>query len=102
MSNRPIHRWVEMQFKPENINEFLAVFESSKTFIRAQPGCLSLQLVQDPNQSHIICTSSIWESEDALNAYRNSPLFEATWAKTKPLFQSKAKAYTYSLLDWQP
>ena len=102
MSKRLIHRWVEMQFKPENINEFLSVFESSKTFIRAQPGCLSLQLVQNPNQIHIICTSSIWESEDALNAYRNSPLFAATWAKTKPLFLSKAQAHTYHLLDWQP
>lgn len=91
-----------MHFNPEKIDEFLVVFESSKTFIRAQPGCLSLQLVQDSNHTSIICTSSIWESEEALNAYRNSPLFEATWAKTKPLFQAKAKAHTYELLDWQP
>lgn len=102
MSNRRIHRWVEMHFDPEKITEFIAVFESSKTFIRNQPGCLSLQLVQDPNHATIICTSSIWESEDALNAYRNSSLFETTWAKTKPLFQAKAQARTYSLLDWQP
>ena len=97
-----IHRWVEMQFQPDKIEAFLSVFESSKTKIRAREGCLSLQLIQDPQQPHILCTSSIWESEDALNAYRNSELFQVTWSLTKPLFQAKAKAKTYILIDWQP
>lgn len=97
-----IHRWVEMQFQPDKIETFLSVFESSKAKIRAREGCLSLQLIQDPQQPHILCTSSIWESEDALNAYRDSELFQVTWSLTKPLFQAKAKAKTYILMDWQP
>ena len=97
-----IHRWVEMQFQPDKIDAFLSVFESSKAKIRAREGCLSLQLIQDPQQPHILCTSSIWESEEALNAYRDSALFHATWSLTKPLFQAKAKAKTYILIDWQP
>lgn len=97
-----IHRWVEMQFQPDKIDSFLSVFESSKAKIRAREGCLSLQLIQDPQQPHILCTSSIWESEDALNAYRDSELFQVTWSLTKPLFQAKAKAKTYILMDWQP
>ena len=97
-----IHRWVEMQFQLDKIDAFLSVFESSKAKIRAREGCLSLQLIQDPQQPHILCTSSIWESEEALNAYRDSALFQATWSLTKPLFQTKAKAKTYILMDWQP
>ncbi len=102
MNPKIIHRWVEMHFQTDQIEAFLQVFEDSKTFIRAREGCLSLQLIQDPMQPHIICTSSIWESEDHLNAYRNSELFAVTWSKTKPLFAEKAKAKTYALLDWQP
>ncbi len=99
---KTIHRWVEMHFQPDKIDTFLAVFEDSKEKIRARKGCLSLQLIQDPQQPHILCTSSIWQSEEDLNAYRDSPLFSATWAKTKPLFTQKAKAKTFNLLDWQP
>ena len=97
-----IHRWVEMQFQLDKIDAFLSVFESSKAKIRTREGCLSLQLIQDPLQPHILCTSSIWESEDALNAYRDSELFQVTWSLTKPLFQAKAEAKTYILMDWQP
>ena len=97
-----IHRWVEMQFQPDKIDAFLSVFESAKAKIRARKVCLSLQLIQDPLQPHILCTSSIWESEDALNAYRDSELFQVTWSLTKPLFQAKAEAKTYILMDWQP
>ncbi len=101
MNNNLIHRWVEMHFQTDKIDAFLQVFEESKTYIRAREGCLSLQLIQDPLNPQIICTSSIWESEEHLNAYRNSELFSATWSKTKPLFASKARAKTYALLDWQ-
>ena len=97
-----IHRWVEMHFQPSKIEEFLTVFESSKEKIRARAGCLSLQLIQDPTSPNILCTSSIWDSEESLNDYRNSELFKDTWAKTKPLFHEKAKAKTFTLLDWQP
>jgi heme-degrading monooxygenase HmoA len=43
-------------------------------------------------------TVSIWESEDDLNAYRNSELFENTWAKTKVLFNDKPEAWSLEFL----
>lgn len=100
--SKPIHRWVKMTFKEDAVQQFLEVFEESKTKIRNRQGCLSLQLIQDPDQPHVICTSSIWESEQDLNSYRHSELFKQTWAKTKPHFQENAQAKTYFLLDWQP
>lgn len=99
---KTIHRWVEMQFQPDKIEAFLQVFEESKEKIRARSGCLSLQLVQDSEQPNILCTSSVWESIEHLNSYRDSELFQATWARTKPLFAQKAKAKTFKLIDWQP
>ena len=102
MKKKNIHRWVKMHFQKNRVDEFLLVFESSKEKIRARSGCLSLQLIQDPDSPNILCTSSIWDSEESLNDYRNSALFKETWSKTKPLFQEKANAKTFVLIDWQP
>ena len=99
--SKQIHRWVRMTFQAQHLGDFLQVFENSKTKIRNMSGCLSLQLIQDPKEPSVICTSSIWESEEDLNDYRHSDLFKDTWSKTKPLFKDKAKAKTYTLLDWQ-
>ncbi len=99
--SKQIHRWVRMTFHAQHLDDFLQVFENSKTKIRNMSGCLSLQLIQDPDEPCVICTSSIWESEEDLNHYRHSDLFKDTWSKTKPLFKDKAKAKTYILLDWQ-
>ncbi len=95
-----IHRLVKMTFKPENLNDFLMVFEESKQKIRARKGCLSLQLIQDPELPNVLLTSSIWESEEDLELYRNSDLFIETWRRTKIHFRSKAEAKTYYLRDW--
>lgn len=87
-----IHRLVEMTFKEENIEDFLLLFEDVKSKIRNFEGCNSLQLLQDPENRCKISTSSIWLSENHLNEYRNSLLFENTWATTKSYFSDKAKA----------
>ena len=39
-------------------------------------------------------TISHWDSEAALELYRQSELFKFTWAKTKPLFEEKAQAWS--------
>ncbi|MFM1898201.1 MAG: hypothetical protein RL577_441, partial [Bacteroidota bacterium] len=45
-----------------------------------------------------IQTLSRWESVDDLERYRNSQLFEETWAKTKVLFDRKPEAFSYNIL----
>ncbi len=98
----PIHRIVKMTFIPEKVRDFLIVFESSKQKIRNRPGCLSLQLIQDPLEPNVLFTSSIWESESYLESYRDSELFIDTWRKTKIHFSEKAEAKSYNLLEWLP
>jgi quinol monooxygenase YgiN len=67
--------------------------------IQAMPGCLTLSLKKDATNPHVYYTLSTWTSLDALDAYRQSPLFQETWAKTKAMFHEKAEAY--SLVDVQ-
>ncbi|ELR73612.1 hypothetical protein C900_02697 [Fulvivirga imtechensis AK7] len=84
-----------MTFKKEETDNFLKVFNYSKQQIRAFPGCRHLELHQDYNKDHIYVTYSIWDNEDALNAYRQSELFESVWAKTKALFADKPVAFSH-------
>ena len=89
-----IVRVVQMIFKSECIEEFREIFKHSKEAIRNSAGCSELILYQDASDPKIFFTYSIWESEKHLNAYRNSEGFEATWNKTKVLFDGKPSAWT--------
>jgi heme-degrading monooxygenase HmoA len=44
-------------------------------------------------------TYSLWESTDALEAYRQSELFRTTWSATKLLFAERAVAFSMERLE---
>jgi quinol monooxygenase YgiN len=98
-----IKRLVKMTFHSESVETFLNdVFEPSKAHIRAFPGCLHMELLRNTLHNNVLFTLSIWESEARLEAYRQSPLFKDTWAKTKVLFADKAEAWTTVVTDADP
>ena len=95
-----IKRIVKMSFRPEAVPTFVGeVFEQSKHRIRAFPGCRHMELLQHASQPNILFTLSIWDSEDALDAYRQSDLFRDTWTRTKLGFAEKAEAWTVEVAD---
>ena len=87
-------RIVRMTFKPEEVDAFLKLFNETKSKIRHFPGCQQLSLMKDYNADNIYSTYSIWEHEDALNAYRNSPLFGEVWKATKAKFAERPIAFS--------
>jgi heme-degrading monooxygenase HmoA len=89
-----IIRIVKMTFRPETIDDFRMVFQHSAEHIRAFPGNCGLQLLQCTENNTTFFTYSLWDNDAALQAYRNSPLFETTWAKTKVLFGDKPEAWS--------
>lgn len=89
-----IVRIVKLTFREEEIETFKKVLEDSKEKIRAFPGVLHLQILQSTDNPRIFFTYSHWENQEALENYRHSALFKATWAKTKPLFSEKAEAWS--------
>ena len=91
-------RIVKMEFEEENTSSFLSNFEMVKEKIRSFPGCTFLELYQDKNNSTIFFTYSKWENESDLENYRKSDLFKNVWATTKPMFRSKAQAWSVDTL----
>lgn len=87
-------RLVKLTFKADKINDFMAIFEESSPSIRAFPGCMHLELWQARQESNVLFTFSLWNSEEALHNYRHSELFQTTWAKTKVLFDDKPQAWS--------
>ena len=89
-----IKRIVKMEFEPENVSSFVNIFKTNKDIITTFDGCHSVELLRDINTQNIFFTYSIWDSESSLNKYRESNTFKNIWSKTKPLFSSKAKAWS--------
>ncbi|PWJ44247.1 putative quinol monooxygenase [Sediminitomix flava] len=94
-----ITRIVRMYFKEEERANFLAIFQEKQTKISGFEGCLDVNLYADLAVPNVCTTISIWESAEALEAYRNSELFITTWKRVKPLFSQKAEAVSYVLQD---
>jgi quinol monooxygenase YgiN len=88
-----------MTFRPEAVSAFLENFEANKVSIRNFPGCNHLELWQDQTSENIFMTYSIWESETALNEYRDSELFKSVWGFTKTLFAEKPQAFSSKKLQ---
>ena len=89
-----ITRLVKMTFKEDTIADFLKLFEERKERIKANRGCVHLEMLQEKAGGLICFTYSIWEDEPALEAYRQSPFFKDTWAATKKLFAERAEVWT--------
>lgn len=89
-----ITRFVKLTFQEDKLNDFIAIWEDSKHKIASFEGCQFVEMFQSRVPHNVCFTHSIWDSEDALNAYRHSDLFGATWAKTKVLFSDKPEAWS--------
>ncbi len=89
-----LQRIVKMTFAAEHCHAFETYFNEIKNKVGHQPGCLGVKLLKETNNSGVYFTYSLWESEDALNAYRNTDLFGAVWPKVKAWFAAKPEAWS--------
>lgn len=83
-----------MTFRPEEVSNFLTLFEATKEKIRHFEGCRHLELWKDYNAPNVYLTYSHWDNEEALNNYRHSELFKEVWANTKSKFADKPVAFS--------
>ena len=95
-----IKRIVLMELKPGNEAIFLDIFDQVKSEIRTQKGCIGIELLRsNMNEKTSLWTISSWQSEEDLETYRSSSLFQKTWASVKPLFSDKARAWTLTSIE---
>ena len=98
-----IKRIVRMDMLPDAEVAFLEIYSRSREAIRAQKGCMGLDLLRSVRDGHVsLWTISMWQSVDDLETYRSSALFRNTWTAVKPLFSGRAEAWTLTVIDSQP
>lgn len=91
-------RIVKLSFHEDKIPAFLDNFELMKEKIRNAPGNRFLELYQDKNNKSIFFTYSYWETEEDLENYRKSELFNDIWTYTKQFFNDKPEAWSVDKL----
>ncbi len=87
-------RVVRMTLQPDALQAFLAHFDAASPVIRRFPGCEHLELWQDVDAPNVITSYSHWTNLRALERYRQSDFFKSTWAEVRPLFASRAEAFS--------
>jgi quinol monooxygenase YgiN len=93
-----IYRFVKLSIQEAHRQTFIDIVKNVQPQILGFGGCTFLQLVQDLEQPSKFMTFSHWESQIALDNYRNSELFIGFWKQVKPLFSEKAEAWSSSIL----
>lgn len=83
---------MKLQFRETEIASFIRIFNENKLNVSNFNGCLGMRLLNDLQNPCIFYTYSQWESEDALNNYRKSTIFNTVWISIKPLFELPAEA----------
>lgn len=89
-----ITRIVRMEFKPEHVEDFLRQFDRVRHKISNYPGVRRLELHRDTGHASVFYTYSEWDSEAALETYRQSELFKGAWGEVKPWFGGKPMAFS--------
>lgn len=89
-----ITRLVKLSFSEDYLDTFLESFEKKKQQILSYKGCLTVDLYLDSTKKGLCFTVSTWKSEAALEAYRQSDWFQATWKEVKQHFTDKPEAWT--------
>ncbi len=92
-------RIVKMTFKAEHVQQFAEIFNQRKRLIESCEGCHGVRLLRDISNRNIFFTYSIWISALALENYRHSELFQATWSEVKKLFDDKPEAWSVEELE---
>lgn len=92
-------RLVRMHFQPDRVEEFLAFYEQLRPQIAGQPGCVSVQLLRQADDPSSFATWSVWESAEALDAYRTSEFFGSFWPQVKTWFRHRAEAVSFDAVE---
>ena len=82
-----------LQVKAEKADEFIAAAKACIAASRAEPGCLSYTLLQDPYDKTSFCFFEEWKSQKAIDEHFATPHFKAFGAQLKD-FLAGAPAIT--------
>lgn len=94
-----IVRIVKLTFQEGKAEEFIGIFQKTKKKIRHFRGNIFLELLRDKKDTNVFMTYSVWSTEHDLERYRESELFQETWATIKVMFAKNAEVMTMDRIE---
>ena len=94
-----IVRLVKLEIQAEYAEQFAAFFQAEASQIQAWPGCHGVKAFRDVNQKSRFFTQSLWESEEALDQYRESDFFRKNWKTVKAWFAEPAQSWSTTMME---
>jgi len=94
-----IKRIVKLTIKEGEKESYIATFHKNKKTIVGFEGCSHVESWQAVYPKNVFFTYSFWDSDEALNNYRNSDFFKKVWTNLKPKFSAKAEAWSVNVLE---
>ena len=79
---------------PEAADGFISIFEERRKQIAGFDGCNGVKLMRDIKNPNQFFTYSIWKDKEALDKYRSSDFFQATWEEVKKIFIDRPEAWS--------
>ena len=75
----------KLTIKVEKVEEFIAAAKTIMAASRAEPGCISYTLYQDPYERTVFFFFEEWKDQDAIDFHFAAPHFKAFGEKMKGL-----------------
>ena len=88
-----------LQVKAEKVDEFVAAAKAVIAASRAEPGCISYTLLQDPYDKTAFCFFEEWKSQAAIDEHFATAHFKAFGAQLKDLLAGAPAITIYSCPD---
>ena len=86
----------KLQIKPEKVDAFVEAAKAIIAASRAEPGCISYTLYQDPYDRSVFFFFEEWKSQAAIDFHFATPHFKEFGAKLKDLSAGPASITIYS------
>ena len=86
----------KLSIKAEKVEEFVAAAKTIIAASRAEPGCISYTLYQDPYERTVFFFFEEWKDQAAIDAHFAAPHFKAFSEKMKDLAAGPAAITIYS------
>jgi quinol monooxygenase YgiN len=86
----------KLSIKPEKVGDFVATARTVIAASRAEPGCISYTLYQDPYERTVFFFFEEWKDQAAIDAHFATPHFNAFVSKLEDMAAGPAGITIYS------
>ena len=84
---------VNIRVKPENLEAFTQKLAANAAAARKEPGCLTFDVLTEPNDPTKIMLYEVYKSEAAFQEHQATAAFKAYLAEAVPLVASRDRTF---------